>query len=105
MIKVICQDNKILYNAYNLTRAFWPEKVITSEVREDQSARILILEEAKLDDNNDELAGISTSTGDDSRILKEPVPTGDKVSDEMSLTRDKSLLLNVPIIAADIREL
>lgn len=105
MIKVICQDNKILYNAYNLTRAFWPEKVINSEVREDQSVKILILEETKPDDNNDELAGTSTLTGDNSRILKEHVPFGDKVSDETSLTRDRGLFPNVSITAADIREL
>ncbi len=104
MIKVICQDNKIVYNAYNLTRAFWPEEVITSEVREAQPARILILEEAK-SDNNDELTEKSAATGDNSRVLKGHVSTGDNTSDEMSLTRDKSLLLNVPITAADIREL
>lgn len=104
MIKVICRDNKILYNAYNLTRAFWPDRVITSEVREDELARIMILEEVR-SDNNDELAGTSTIIGDNSRVLKEHVSTGDNTSDETPLTRDKRVLLNVPITAADIREL
>ncbi len=61
MIKVICRDNKILYNAYNLTRAFWPEEIITSEVRENEHARIMILEEEK-SDNNEELAVQSTAS-------------------------------------------
>ncbi|MCF0228651.1 MAG: coproporphyrinogen III oxidase family protein [Parasporobacterium sp.] len=43
MIRVICKDNKIVYNAYHLAKAFLPDAEVASEVSEDSDSRITVL--------------------------------------------------------------
>ena len=105
MIRVTCQDNKIVYNAYNLTRAFWPDEIINSEVREDQPVRILISEEVRSTDSDDMTAAACSSTSENGHLTSESINVSGISSDGVESIHEKGSFPDVPIEAGDIRAL
>lgn len=53
MIRILCADNKIIYNAYNLVKAFFPDKEISSEADAETQPQIRVLFEQEADPSGD----------------------------------------------------
>lgn len=41
-MEVICQSSKLLYSAYHLVRAYWPDRAVSSQVAQEQACAVLV---------------------------------------------------------------